>query len=144
MDQIKFQCRVSNSDPSAALGLSIWLDDKEIYKNSWVKQQELVEYSFDDNDGEHQLRWVLSGKTDQHTKIDDQSNIVSDALITITDVAFDDIELGYCLNKLATYQHDFNGHGQTVTEAFSNHMGCNGTATLNFTTPIYLWLLENM
>jgi hypothetical protein len=144
MYQVRFQCKVSNSNPSAALSLSIWLDDKEIYKNSWVKHQELVEYSFDDNDGEHQLKWVLSGKTDQHTQIDDQGNIIKDALITVTDVAFDDIELGHCFNELAAYQHDFNGHGQSITESFNNHLGCNGTVTLNFTTPIYLWLLENM
>lgn len=144
MYQVKFRCKVSNSNPSAALSLSIWLDDKEIYKNSWVKDQELVEYSFDDNEGEHQLKWVLSGKTDQHTKIDDQGNIVSDALIKVTDIEFDDIKLGHRFNELATYQHNFNGHGQSITESFNNHLGCNGTVTLNFTTPIYLWLLENM
>lgn len=144
MDQVKFQCKISNSDPSCALGLSIWLDDKEIYNNTWVKQEELIEYSFNDTDSEHQLKWVLSGKTDQHTQINDQGNIIKDALIIVTDVGFDDIKLGHCFSELSTYQHDFNGHGQSVTETFNNHMGCNGTVTLDFTTPVYLWLLENM
>lgn len=144
MDQVKFQCKVENSDPACPLGLEIWLDDEKIYHNPWVKESEIVEHNFSDDDSEHRMRWVLSGKTNEHTKIDEQGNIVKDALISITDVAFDEIQLGHCFNELATYQHNFNGNGEDITESFANHMGCNGTVTLNFTTPFYLWLLENM
>jgi len=46
--------------------------------------------------------------------------------------------------KLAQYQHDFNGTGNPTIDKFYGEMGCNGTVSLKFTTPIYLWLLENM
>jgi len=144
MDQVKFQCRIENSDPTCPLGLEIWLDDKKIYSNGWVKESQVAEYNFDDNDSEHQLRWVLSGKTSEHTTIDDQGNIVKDALLSIKDVSFDEIQLGHCFNKLATYQHNFNGNGADTTESFNDYMGCNGTVTLNFSTPFYLWMLEHM
>lgn len=144
MDSIKFQCNIENSDPACALGLEIWLDNEKIYHNSWVKQAETVQYTFPDDEGQHCLRWVLVGKTNEHTKIDESGNIVSDALLSITDVSLDDIQLGHCFNELATYQHNFNGNGADTVESFNNKMGCNGTVSLKFTTPFYLWLLENM
>jgi hypothetical protein len=144
MDQVKFQCKIENSDPDAALGLEIWLDDQRIYHNAWVKQAETVEYNLADDEGQHSLRWILTGKTNEHTKIDEAGNIVKDALISVTDVAFDDIQLGHSFNELATYQHNFNGNGADTVESFNNKMGCNGTVTFEFSTPFYLWLLENM
>jgi len=42
------------------------------------------------------------------------------------------------------YCHDFNGTQPAVVDRFHGSLGCNGTVTLKFTTPIYLWLLENM
>jgi len=46
--------------------------------------------------------------------------------------------------ELATYTHDFNGTKELTQEKFYGVMGCNGTVSLKFATPIYLWLLENM
>lgn len=144
MDQIKFQCQIENSDPDCKLGLEIWLDDQRIYQNVWVKQAETVSYEFVDDEGQHCLRWVMSGKTNDHTKLDESGAIVKDALLSVWDVEFDEIKLGHTFNELATYQHNFNGNGADVTEPFNNSMGCNGTVSFEFSTPFYLWLLENM
>ena len=145
MNQIKFQCRIENSDPDCPLGLEIWLNDQRIYQNRWVRQPETVSFNInDDDEGQHCLRWVMLGKTNEHTKIDESGYIVKDALLLISDVEFDDIKLGHTFNELATYQHNFNGNGADVTEPFNNSMGCNGTVSFEFSTPFYLWLLENM
>jgi hypothetical protein len=69
---------------------------------------------------------------------------VSDATLAISNLAFDEIKLGHMVTKLATYDHDFNGTKAPVQDRFYGEMGCNGTVSLGFTTPIYLWLLENM
>jgi hypothetical protein len=45
---------------------------------------------------------------------------------------------------VAKYQHDFNGTGKLTTQNFYGELGCNGTVSLKFSTPIYIWLLENM
>jgi hypothetical protein len=47
------------------------------------------------------------------------------------------------LNK-AVYTHDFNGSQPPVDDKFFGDLGCNGTVSLKFTAPTYLWLLENM
>jgi hypothetical protein len=42
------------------------------------------------------------------------------------------------------YEHDYNGTGTLTQEKFYGQMGCNGTVSLAFCTPIYMWLLEHM
>jgi hypothetical protein len=76
--------------------------------------------------------------------VDAEGNITSDATLTLSDIRFDDIDCQYLTTKLAQYQHDFNGTGEPTTESFYGELGCNGTVTLKFSTPIYIWLLENL
>jgi hypothetical protein len=90
------------------------------------------------------LEFVLSGKTSEHTRITEQGEIVSDVTVQIKDIAFDDIVIDQIFSELAEYHHDFNGTQSAVIERFYGTMGCNGTVRLQFTTPIYIWLLENM
>ena len=56
----------------------------------------------------------------------------------------DEIDIGLIVTNKSEYVHDFNGTSEVVTDKFYSNMGCNGTVTLEFTTPFYLWLLENM
>jgi hypothetical protein len=87
---------------------------------------------------------VLKHKQSDHTRVDLEGNILSDATVAVSDIRFDDIDCQYLTTKLAEYQHDFNGTGNTTTESFYGELGCNGTVTLKFSTPIYIWLLENL
>jgi hypothetical protein len=64
--------------------------------------------------------------------------------VTVSDIRFDGIDCQYLTTNLAEYQHDFNGTGDPTIDKFYGEMGCNGTVSLKFTTPIYLWLLENL
>ena len=86
----------------------------------------------------------MFGKTPAHTVVDEQGNIVSDAMINISKISVDDIDITQVVHELSVYQHDFNGSQPVIEDKFYGDMGCNGTVRLNFTTPIYLWLLENM
>jgi hypothetical protein len=127
------------------LTTTVLLDDRVIYQATGLLDGEQVRHEFDDSsDSEHVLVFELSGKLPQHTQLDSQGNIVSDALVTISDLAFNDIELGHTFTAVTRYHHDHNGTGACVTEPFYGVMGCNGRAEMRFTTPIYLWLLENI
>lgn len=139
-----FSCQIGTTDPSAQLGMEIWLDDRQVYNNEHVTETEKVVCQFEDNDGDHELRFILKNKTDQHTKVDESGQIISDACLTVSNPAFDDIELGHMFIEQTVYQHDFNGTKSPTQERFYGTMGCNGTVTMPFSTPIYLWLLENM
>lgn len=140
---VKFECDIAPTDPDAKLELEIWIDSHKIFDNC-VTESQHIEHSLADDDGEHELRFVLKNKDDLKTVIDSEGNIVKDSLINIDNLKFDDIELGYTVTELSTYTHNFNNHGEQTVQKFYGTMGCNGTVTLKFTTPLYLWLLENM
>jgi hypothetical protein len=139
---IAFELNTTNE--SAELGFESWVDDTQFIDIAHVQGPQLIKIDIPDTDGNHELRLVLKGKTEKHTEIDEQGTIVSDAILTISNLAFDEIKLGYMVTKLATYSHDFNGTKQPIQDTFHGVVGCNGTVSLKFTTPVYLWLLENM
>ena len=143
-DQVQLACTVSSTNPTAAVGLEIWLDDAQIYNTEHVTDPVNFAHDFEDTDGEHQLRFVMKNKTHDHTKIDEAGNILSDCRICIEKLSFDEIDLQQIFIEQAVYEHDFNGTADPIKDQFFGELGCNGTLTLAFTTPIYLWLLENM
>ena len=144
MDTIKFNCVISNTDVTVPVGMEIWLDDQKLFDQDHVDHDYPVEYEMPDDDGDHELKFVLKNKQSDHTQVDTDGNIISDATVTVSDIQFDGIDCQYLTTTLAQYQHDFNGTSSPITDSFYGDMGCNGTVTLKFSTPIYLWLLENM
>jgi len=137
-------CILNTTDPIAALGFEAWVNSNKFVDIDHVQAEHPISIKIPDDDGEHELRFILKNKTIEHTQVDQAGNILSDAKLSITDVAFDEIKLGYMLTELATYAHDFNGTQSPTTDKFYGEMGCNGTVSLKFSTPIYLWLLEHM
>ena len=136
---------LATTDATAELGFEAWIDDRKFLDIDHVTQDQQVSVDLDDQDDiAHELKLVLKNKTAEHTRIDEHGNILKDARLRITDVAFDEIQIGHMLVEQAVYTHEFNGHGQYSKEKFYGEMGCNGTVILKFTTPMYLWLLEHM
>jgi len=137
-------CTLDTTNPTAALGFEAWLDDQKFFDTDHVQARQQVVIEIADDDGEHELKFVLKNKTADHTQVDDDGNIVADATLTVTDLAFDEIQLGHMFTEQAVYTHDFNGTQKEIQDEFYGVMGCNGNVSLKFSTPIYLWLLENM
>ena len=135
---------VGTTDAGANLGIEIWLDNNCVYKNNHVIAPHKFAHSLVDDDAEHELRIVMSGKTLENTTVDEQGNIVKDALLTISNPAIDGIDVAQLFIDQTVYTHNFNGSQDKIDDKFYGNMGCNGTVSLKFSTPIYLWLLENM
>ena len=156
MDTIKLEFDVGTTNAECKLGVKVALDNNIIYDNSHVTNDVHVAHDLSDQDGEHELTIELYGKLPHHTEIDDNGNIIKDAMIFVENFKIDDIDISSILtcypNQLYSdvpthiiqYRHDFNGTQPAVVDRFYGSMGCNGTVILKFTTPIYLWLLENM
>lgn len=144
MNTVRFSCRVEPTDPAVGLKFEIVLDDQSVFTLLPVDQPRTVEFDIPDDEGSHQLRLCMSGKTKYHTKLDASGNIIKDAQLKISAVAFDDISISDLLPQVAVYHHDFNGTGKPTQDPFYETMGCNGHVNIEFSTPVYLWLLENM
>jgi len=139
--EITFLVRATGPD----LHLSLILDGQEIQcLEPSAEDQKISVQINDDVELEHCLSLVMSGKHMDHTKIDEQGQILEDRVIEITDVRIDDIELGYVFTQTAKYTHDHNSTSTETTDSFYGIMGCNGRVDFRFNTPVYLWLLENM
>jgi hypothetical protein len=123
--------------------MRVCLNGQSVYENAHLVEEQF-EYSMLDADAEHELSFELFGKLPEHTKINESGEIVSDVLALIKNFTIDDIDISQVFQNLAVYRHDFNGTKAPVEDAFRGSMGCNGTVTLKFNTPLYLWLLENM
>lgn len=135
---------VDSTDKTVPLGFEAWLDHQLILNVDWVQEKVNFSYDFLDDDGEHCLTLKMKNKTSEHTTISDSGQIINDACLTVSALAFDDLALGQIFIDQATYTHNFNNTELETTEKFYGNMGCNGTVNLKFSTPIYLWLLENM
>ena len=136
---------LATTDATAELGFEAWIDECKFLDIDHVKETQKITVDVDDqDDAAHELRLVLKNKTTAHTQVDEHGNIITDARLLIKDVAFDEIQLGHMLVEQAVYTHDFNGNGTTIQDKFYGELGCNGTVSLKFATPMYLWLLEHM
>jgi len=144
MKNTKITFSVSPTNAQAELGFEAWLDDQKVIDIDHVQQFTALSIPVAEHDAEHALKLVLKGKRSEHTTVTDTGDIVADAVLTIQDLSFDGISLGQIVNEKTVYTHDFNGHGTESQHQFFGTMGCNGTVELQFTTPVYLWLLENM
>jgi hypothetical protein len=123
----------------------VLLNNNVVFTTEHVTEPTTVTIDIDDDvDAEHELKFVLKNKTQDHTQVDEQGNILSDAVLSIGNMSFDDIKLGHMFVEQTVYYHNFNGSKELAENKFYGDMGCNGYVSLKFTTPIYLWLLEHM
>jgi hypothetical protein len=135
---------IDTSDGTAPIGVAVWIDDTCVYQTDYLVEHRHINCAVLDDDGEHELRIVMSGKTTEHTQVDEHGNIVKDVVVTVSNITIDEIDVAQLFNEKCVYTHDFNGTQPETTDKFYGDAGCNGTISLKFSTPIYMWLLENM
>jgi hypothetical protein len=143
-EQFQIGFTLTSTNPTVPLGAEVWLDKDLLLDVQHVDQPIVVNQTFSDSEADHELRIILKNKLLEHTHIDEQGNIIKDARLVVDHLSFDEIELKQIFIEQAVYSHNNNGATGTVSDTFYGEMGCNGTVSLSFTTPIYLWLLENM
>ena len=94
-----------------------------------------------------------SGKGANQTVVNDKGDLLKDQLLHIKRIEIDEIDLGALVftglytpkypEPWATQQAE---SGNELKESFTNvtRMGFNGEWKFTFTTPFYMWLLENL
>jgi hypothetical protein len=139
--KLSLQAHANNAD----LVLTVKLDGVNVWHGTLGTESQNIDYRFvDDVDSPHLLEIVMQGKRPEHTTIAADGSIVQDCMIAIDSLHLDDIALGQVFFDLAQYHHDFNGSQAPVVDRFYGNMGCNGAVKFEFSSPLYLWLLEHM
>jgi hypothetical protein len=125
---------------------SIWLDDHLIIASeiaSTAIQPVAFERTIDE--GAHTLKIRLENKNNSDTVLEN-GEVVKDMLLNIDDIMIDDISLGNLLwSAEYVLDHPQEYRGQTITKLDNCvNLGWNGTYILKFTSPFYIWLLEQL
>lgn len=141
MEKLSIKFDVSGNDPGLLLTVKM---NAAVVAEYQSPDPATVVFEVDEVDGDHVLEFVLSGKTPDQTQVDADGTIVSDNVITISNLSVDDIEINQLVYTHAEYCHDFNGTQAPIQDQFYGTMGCNGTVSIKFTCPFYIWLLEHM
>jgi hypothetical protein len=144
MDNTKITFEVSTTDSGSRLGFETWLDDQLVFDTNHLEKPTEICVPVSDDEAEHELRFVLKNKLPEHTRLSAAGEIESDVVVEISNIAFDGIVLGHIFTEQAVYTHNVNGTAEMAQHNFYGIMGCNGTVSLKFSTPVYIWLLENM
>ena len=101
----------------------------------------------------YELLIKRSGKDKNQTVVNDKGDILKDQLLHIKNIEIDEIDIGALVYE-GVYTPDYpepwatqqRESGKELPESFKNvtKMGHNGTWSLQFESPFYMWLLENL
>jgi hypothetical protein len=129
----------------------IKFNDQVLREDTISSESGTVEYyEFDVDYSEDRVSLEISLLNKDHTDTvenEDKTAIVNDMLLNINSVVIDDINLGQVLFEQSTYCPDhavvWNGVETKELKRCMN-LGWNGTWSLTWSNPFYIWLLENM
>jgi hypothetical protein len=134
---------VACTEPERNFELTVLLDQHTVYRAT-INTTTPVECVLPQDNCQHTLCIAMSGKTPNDTKIDQHGAITQDAVLTFTDFKIAGVDVEQIVYNTATYQHSYNSNSRPVQDRFYGAMGCNGTVTVPFYTPVYNWIVENL
>ena len=141
METLNFKIGLSGTFFNNVPAYSILLNSVKQASGKVSTQTEFVEFSAEsEEDQEHILEIRLENKTNKDT-VTEGDEIVKDTLLNIDSIAIDDIEL----DELKWSMSEFVGDDPArPTLQKCVNLGWNGSYRIRFSSPFYLWLLENM
>ena len=135
----------------------ILLEDKSYFEGDITgteQKPDVIEFEHLLDEGkEYQLTIKRSGKTTKQTIVNEKGDILKDQMLHIKSKEIDEIDIGALVYEgiytpqypepWATQQRQA---GHELPESFKNvtKMGHNGKWQFTFTSPFYMWLLENL
>lgn len=146
-ESLDFSVTVSGTYWNKKPQFSIWLDDNVIIQTEISNESDQThKFTHTIDEGEHVLRIKLENKTDSDTLIVD-GQVSKDMLLNINNITIDDISLGELLWSESIFlldkPHEYQGDKITHLDNCVN-LGWNGSYTLTFSSPYYIWLLEKL
>lgn len=155
-EKLKFKLELYSTRWDKAPRAEILINDHSHYNQEITgteKEPNVIEFEHELKEGEkYQLIINRSGKDIRQTVVEN-GEIVKDQLLHIKSIEIDEIDIGALIyNGVYTpkYPEPWSSQqaaaGNKLPESFKNvtAMGHNGRWELGFTSPFYMWLLENL
>jgi hypothetical protein len=156
-ETLHFKIGLSGSSTKKHPEFKIFVNNTEFVRAQLTSDINVTEYfEFDAvvEEGECALVIELINKSTHDTVLDANGNIVEDLLLNIDSIEIDDIDLGTLLWTSSVYKPDYpksyvhhcESIGQNLLPELQEcvNLGWNGRWILSFTSPFYIWLLENI
>ena len=119
-----------------------------------ANETEYFDFDLEIAEGENFIEIELLNKGFGDTTVDQDGNILDDLLLNIDSIEIDEIDLGSLKWTLSDYQPVYPERykaevfrrGENLPDSVKNcvNLGWNGKWVLPFTSPFYIWLLENI
>ena len=142
MEKLKFKIALESEWFNHPPNLRVSINNDTLIDGT-LREPTIIEREIElEDDHPHTLNFTLHNKSKYDTILKD-GKIVKDTLVKIKQLEIDDIDIMTMLSLNIDnfyYIHD----GSDEKHTFYDTMGVNGTATIEFTTPFYVWLLENL
>ena len=142
METLKFKITVESEWFNNPPNLRVHINNDTLIDGP-LKETTVIEREIQlEDETDHTLNFTLHDKSNRDTQLDDQGEIVKDTVVKIKQVEIDDVDI---TDMLSTDQEKFYyKHDSGTVDPFYDVIGVNGTATIKFTTPFYVWLLETL
>jgi len=135
----------------------ILINDKSYFAGEITGDEntpDVIEFEHELAEGsDYHLTIKRSGKINNQTVINDNGDILKDQMLHIKQIEIDEIDIGALVYEgvytpeypepWASQQRD---SGEVLQESFKNatQLGHNGVWRFSFSSPFYMWLLENL
>ena len=142
-ETLKFKIGLSGTYWDRKPQYTVLIDDVKVAEGSADSEVFYIEFSHDlEDEKPHSVNIRLENKTNQDVvQSEDKSAILKDMLLNIESISIDDVDLG----QLKWDKSKFTADDASRPELTGCvNLGWNGTYSLEFSCPFYLWLLENM
>jgi hypothetical protein len=156
-ETLNFKIGLSRSSVSKEPEFSIHVGDTEYVSGFLTKQPNEIEYfTFDAevNEGESSITIRLKNKADSDTVKDADGNIIQDIILNVESIEVDEINLRQMLWTHSDYRPKYSLSfvseqkklGIKLEDSIKScvNLGWNGDWSISFTSPFYIWLLENI
>jgi hypothetical protein len=126
--------------------LEVYVDHTKLFQSTARQEIQTINYNINENPADHELKLIMSGKTSKHTVVGPDGQITSDIFFIINRLEFEELDMKeiFCLGRRSRHRHSFNSTQLEFDDEFYGEIGCNGTVFMPFSTPIYLWLADNL
>jgi hypothetical protein len=156
-EKLKFKIELFATMWDKSPHAEIMIDDKQFFAGDITgtneKPDTIVFETELEDEKKYDFKIISTGKTQNQTIINDKGDILKDQLLHIKSIEIDEIDIGGLVYEgiytpqypepWATQQRD---SGKELKKSFKNvtQMGHNGEWKFTFTSPFYMWLLENL
>ena len=156
-EKLKFKLELYATMWDKAPHAEVLIGDKSYFSADITGTEEkpdLIEFEHELEEGKsYELIIKRTGKGRNQTVINEKGDILKDQLLHIKGIEIDEIDIGALVYEgvytpeypepWATQQRE---SGNDLKDSFKNvtKMGFNGTWSFKFSSPFYMWLLENL